>query len=191
MDTERVTAEVVELRPLVAADLPLIERWLHEPHIARWWLTASTVARELDDIRAYLAGAPFEVLVAETRATPIGWCQWYRWHDDPEEAAELGVEPGDVGIDYGIGEPSAVGRDIGTLMIGALVARVRRLAPGVAIVVEPDAENVASRRVLEKNGFELVDIRKLSFEIEDRNAIYRLPAANRMASRSVGDLGGA
>lgn len=177
MDLARVTAGAVELRPLAAADLPLIERWLNEPHIARWWLTASTVAQEIDAIRAYLAGAPMEVLVAERDATPVGWCQWYRWHEDPDEAAELGVEPGDVGIDYGIGEPTAVGHGVGTAMITALVRRVRHLAPGAAIVVEPDAENVASRRVLEKNGFELVDVRKLSFEIEDRNAIYRLPAS--------------
>jgi RimJ/RimL family protein N-acetyltransferase len=42
-------------------------------------------------------------------------------------------------------------------------------------VVEPDAANVASRRVLERNGFELVDVRPLAFELNDHPmAIYRL-----------------
>ena len=167
-------AEALTLRPLVEDDLPRVEAWLRQPHLARWGLTASTVDDELADIRSYLDGEPFEVLIAELDGTPIGWCQWYRWWDDPNEAEELGVGPDDIGIDYGIGEPNAVGRGIGTAFIGALVAHVRRTAPDVAIVVEPDAANMASRRVLEKNGFELVDIRKLSFEAEDLNAIYRL-----------------
>ena len=24
-------------RPMTAADLPLVRRWLAEPHVARWW----------------------------------------------------------------------------------------------------------------------------------------------------------
>jgi aminoglycoside 6'-N-acetyltransferase len=164
----------VTLRPLVESDLTLVERWLHEPHLARWWLTSNTVEDELNDIRGYLAGEPFEVLMVELDGAPVGWCQWYRWWDDPDEAEELGVGPDDVGIDYGIGDPAAVALGVGTAAIAALVAHIQRSVPDVAIVVEPDAENIASRRVLEKNGFTLVDLRSLSFETEERNAIYRL-----------------
>ncbi|HJQ43287.1 MAG TPA: GNAT family N-acetyltransferase [Jatrophihabitantaceae bacterium] len=177
-------ADAVALRPLVENDLPLVEAWLRQPHLARWWLTASTVDDEIADIRQYLDGEPFEVLMVELDGVPIGWCQWYRWWDDPDEAAELGVGPDDVGIDYGIGEPDVIGRGIGTALIAALVAHVRRHTPA-AIVVEPDALNAASRRVLEKNGFELVDVRRLSFEVEENNAIYRLaPQASTSTSRS-------
>jgi RimJ/RimL family protein N-acetyltransferase len=41
---------------------------------------------------------------------------------------------------------------------------------------DPDAGNVASRRVLEKNGFRLVDVRPVASEpTDDPMAIYRLP----------------
>ena len=109
---------------------------------------------------------------------PVGWCQWYRWDDYPGEARELGTRPGEVGLDYALGDPRAPGRGLGTAMIAALVREVRRHQPGCGVVVEPEAANAASRRVLERNGFELVDVRPLAFEDGDRPmAIYRLPGA--------------
>jgi aminoglycoside 6'-N-acetyltransferase len=165
----------VSLRRVVAADLALIEGWLHEPHIARWWLTRSTVDEELDDVKQFISGAEsFEVLVAELDERPVGWCQWYRWWDSPDEARELGVEPDDLGIDYGLGDPAVLRRGVGTAMIAALVRHVRERTSTGAIVAEPDAANRASCRVLEKNGFVLLDVRPLSFEAEEANAIYRL-----------------
>jgi aminoglycoside 6'-N-acetyltransferase len=163
------------LRPITEADLDLVRGWLNEPHVARWWLTRTSVDEELDDIRTAITGAePFEVLLAELDGRPVGWCQWYRWWDSPDEAAELGVGPDDLGIDYGVGDPTAIGRGVGTAMIAALVRHIRDTTESGAIVVEPDAANRASRRVLEKNGFALVEVRSLSFEPEEANAIYRL-----------------
>jgi RimJ/RimL family protein N-acetyltransferase len=46
-------------------------------------------------------------------------------------------------------------------------------------LTDPDAANMASRRVLEKNGFRLVAVRPVASEVSDAPmAIYRLsPAA--------------
>ncbi|HXP18237.1 MAG TPA: hypothetical protein VN840_01200 [Streptosporangiaceae bacterium] len=52
--------------------------------------------------------------------------------------------------------------------------------PGAGILVGPEASNTASRRVLEKNGFELVAVRTVATEPTDAPmAIYRLPSARR------------
>jgi hypothetical protein len=60
-------------------------------------------------------------------------------------------------------------------LIAALVEQVRCHYPGCGILVEPEAANAASRRVLERNGFELIDVRALAFEPNDQPmAIYRL-----------------
>jgi RimJ/RimL family protein N-acetyltransferase len=57
----------------------------------------------------------------------------------------------------------------------ALVAEVREHHPGCGFIVEPEAANAGSRRVLERNGFTLLDVRPLTFEPHDRAmAIYRL-----------------
>jgi RimJ/RimL family protein N-acetyltransferase len=106
----------------------------------------------------------------------IGWCQWYRWSDYPGESRAVGAAQEEVGIDYAIGEPSAVGRGLGTAMVAALVVEVRHHHPGAGVLVTSEASNVASRRVLQKNGFFLVDIRPVATEPRDAPmAIYRLP----------------
>jgi aminoglycoside 6'-N-acetyltransferase len=171
---------MIDLRPMTEADLPLVAGWLGQPHVARWWLPEQTADAELDCYRRRLAGelcdGTYLLIVVERGRGPVGWCQWYRWDDTPDEASELGTSPGEVGIDYALGDPAATGRGLGTAMIGALVREVHRHHPGCGIVVEPEAANAASRAVLERNGFRLVDVRPLEFELSDRPmAIYRLP----------------
>jgi RimJ/RimL family protein N-acetyltransferase len=46
------------------------------------------------------------------------------------------------------------------------------------MVADPEAENHASRRVLEKNGFRLIAVKTMDSEPSDElMAIYRLPAS--------------
>jgi aminoglycoside 6'-N-acetyltransferase len=174
---------VIELRPMGLDDLDLVEGWLAEPHVARWYLAGSSVERELEDIRSSVAGAQgVQVLVALDEGRPIGWGQWYLCEDNPEWAAEIGAGPGDVGMDYAIGEPASVGRGHGTELVAALVRLVRGERPGCGVTADPEARNVASRRVLEKNGFELVAEKVMACEpTDDPMAIYRLAAPEASA----------
>jgi aminoglycoside 6'-N-acetyltransferase len=161
-------------------DLALVERWLGEPHVARWFLAGSSLEAELEDIRQSVTGAqpvPVHVSVVLHDDEPVGWCQWYPCHVDPVWAADIGAGPDDCGIDYAVGDPAHVGRGVGTQLVAALVALVRTARPGCGIVSDPDARNTASRRVLEKNGFALVTVRPVRSEpTDDPMAIYRLAA---------------
>jgi aminoglycoside 6'-N-acetyltransferase len=165
---------------MTEGDLPQVRGWLQEPHVARWWLAAEAAEEELEHWRRLLTGEVDDgthlLMVLESdRGVAVGWCEWYRWDDTPAEARELGTLPGECGIDYAIGDPAAIGRGLGTALIAALVDEVRDHHPGCGVVVEPEAANAASRRVLEQNGFELVDVRPLAFEPHDQPmAIYRL-----------------
>jgi aminoglycoside 6'-N-acetyltransferase len=178
---------VIELRPMTEGDLGRVAGWLRQPHVARWWLFEATAADELEKLRARVAGTsdrPTRLLTILQRApapgalaTPVGWCQWYPYDAYPDEAVAIGALPGECGIDYAIGDPSAVGRGLGTELIAALVGEVRRHHPGCGVIVDPDARNRASRRVLERNGFALVAVRALPTEpTDDPMAIYRLRA---------------
>jgi aminoglycoside 6'-N-acetyltransferase len=171
---------MIELRPMGQADLPLVRRWLQQPHVIRWWLQDVTADQQEQEYADRLAGrgdtSTAVLIVVERGHGPVGWCEWYRWEDYPDEARELDTLPGEVGLDYALGDPAAIGRGLGTELIAELVDTVRHHHPGCGFVVEPDAANAASRRVLEHNGFELIDIRPLAFELNDRPmAIYRLP----------------
>jgi aminoglycoside 6'-N-acetyltransferase len=161
-----------------ADDLPLVTGWLMAPHVARWFLAGSSVEEERENLRRSVAGEQdTHALVVADHDTPIGWCQWYLCGVDEQWAADIGAGPGDAGIDYALGEPGCIGAGLGTALVGALVQRARAEHPRCAVMADPDARNAASRRVLEKNGFELVAVRSLESEpTDDPMAIYRLPS---------------
>jgi aminoglycoside 6'-N-acetyltransferase len=161
-----------------SADLDQVGEWLRQPHVAGWYLSASTVKEELDDLRQSISDVqPTEVLVVSQEGRPIGWCQWYRCADYPEYAGGVGAGPGDIGIDYAIGEPTMVGRGVGTDLVAALVVHVRLRYPAAGIIADPETGNMASRRVLEKNGFTLLAERPVASEpTMGPMAIYRLAA---------------
>ncbi len=171
-------AKMIALRPMTESDLPALEAWLAQPHVARWWTADTTAEAELGQYRDRVHGQgdlDTIMLTVVRNELPIGWCQWYRWDAYPDEAAAMEALDHEVGIDYAIGDPSSVGRGVGTELIAALIAEVRRAHPGCGVLVAPDAANAASRRVLEKNGFELVAVRPVETEPSDRPmAIYRL-----------------
>jgi aminoglycoside 6'-N-acetyltransferase len=170
---------------MVARDLEFVAQWLKEPHVVEWWLPDTTAEAELGEMSARVSGTGGQVtqmLTVVERSDqgpgvrPIGWCQWYPYDAYPAEAQAMGAQPGDCGIDYAIGEPGAVGRGLGTQLIALLVDEIRRHHPGCGVVVDPDARNIASRRVLERNGFSLIAVRPVVTELNDNPmAIYRLP----------------
>ena len=167
---------MLTLEPMRTTDLGLVTAWLDEPQVARWYLAGSTIAKEIDDLRRCILGMePTTVLLVVERGTPIGWCQWYLCRHYLEHAREVGAEPDDAGIDYAIGDPTRGGEGVGTELIATLVTRIRQRHPRAGVIADPEASNIASRRVLEKNGFRLLDERPLASEpTAAPMAIYRL-----------------
>ena len=175
-----ITMSALCLRPMTLADLELVAAWLREPHVARWYLSGSTLEGEIDDLEKCVAGEePTHALVVVDDGRDIGWCQWYRCADYPAHADAVAAKPTDIGIDYALGDPTQVGRRVGTALIRALVAHIRKRHPEAGLIADPDAANVASRRALEKNGFLPQGERVLASERADSPmAIYRLPASS-------------
>jgi aminoglycoside 6'-N-acetyltransferase len=168
-------APVVNLRAMAEDDLVLVARWLHQPHVARWWSEPDADLAAMGRCLRGEADPGTRLLVVTAGGRPVGWAQWYRWDDDAGEAAAMGARPGEVGLDYAIGEPSATGRGWGRRMIAALVGEVRRELPGAGFLVGPDARNRPSRAVLERHGFVLVAVRPVVTEpTDDPVALYRL-----------------
>jgi aminoglycoside 6'-N-acetyltransferase len=197
---------MLSLRAITEADLPAVEAWLALPHVARWWTPDATPEAETAKYRERIrqetgqretgqrgkdheerAGQGREpathMLMVIVDGMPVGWCQWYLWADYPAEAEAIGARDGEIGIDYAIGDPAQIGRGIGSTLIATLVAEARRRHPGAGILTTPEAANIASRRVLEKNGFRLVAVRPIATEASDAPmAIYRLSTAWRSLS---------
>jgi len=149
----------VGFRPMTEADLPMVEAWLHAPHTQPWWVHATDYPEVVQAVRGEVAVEPWILLVDGRDA---GYFQTYDvGYDEPYAAAcaTVGVGPGTAGMDYLIGEPGLIGAGVGTLAIGTFVDDVVfGRAPWVAVCAGPDPTNLASIRVLEKNGFRFAGV---------------------------------
>lgn len=116
---------------------------------------------------------------------PFGFCQSYRHADEPAWDRTIGL-PNVAGVDYLIGDAARCGQGLGTRMIGAFCDVVFGLYPEVdGIASVPQAANGASRKVLEHNGFRLVDVRM----VESDDPGDAGPAAIYLLSRDRGRAG--
>jgi len=154
----------VQLRPLTEADLELVDEWFDAPHVRRWWRD-DTSAQYLP----VLSGAdPMHVLIAVHEDRAVGLGQWYRWDDEPSRE-DYGIPPGAAGIDYLIGHAHDCERGLGTMLVAELVEATSPYPLWVPV----DETNEPSRRVLEKNGFELMAVKAVAGE-QAPQALHRL-----------------
>lgn len=148
----------VTLRPMTYDDLPLLTRWLAEPHVARWWLAEP---RDLAAVTAKYGPSldgtePTELFVIADGDRPVGMIQRYRIADHDDWArvlAGIAETEGAAGIDYLVGEPDAVGRGVGSAAIAAFVPMVLARYAARSVVVAVQQDNRASWRALERTGF--------------------------------------
>jgi aminoglycoside 6'-N-acetyltransferase len=147
---------------MTEADLPLVSEWLAEAHLQRWWRDPGAPAGVEDKYLPRLRGdEPTEMFTIVWRQEPVGFVQRYLLRDHPDWRRTLEDATGSpfedaAGIDYAIGRPDLIGRGIGGLVVASFSRRLFDDLPETdRIVVTPQAENVASCRVLEKAGYEL------------------------------------
>jgi aminoglycoside 6'-N-acetyltransferase len=147
----------VDLTPLSRADLPLVARWLTEPHVARFWQADAG----LDAVTAYYGPAldgnePTEMLLIRAAGRPVGMIQRYAISDYPDWARAFPaglIDPSAAGIDYLIGEADALRQGIGSAAIAAVAARCFTDAATQQVVAAPQQANTGSWRALERVGF--------------------------------------
>lgn len=117
--------------------------------MAAWWGAPGDVESEY-----FGRVEPVERFLALLDGRPVGMVQSYLWESFPQEARGVGARPGELGIDYLLGEADAVGRGVGPEMLRAFLARARTEALGLTGVRVDVAEaNRRSWRCLEKLGF--------------------------------------
>src|SRR4051794_9907335 len=89
-----------QFRPMSAADLPLVRRWLQTPHVAQWWGDA---AEQFALVRGDLDEPAMEQFIVAEDDRPFAYLQCYNPAVWPEGG--LGPQPnGARGIDQFIGE---------------------------------------------------------------------------------------
>jgi aminoglycoside 6'-N-acetyltransferase len=135
-------------RPMTTSDLPLVRRWLAEPHVVQWW---GNTLEQFELVSGDLEVEAMEQFVVAINDCPFGYLQCY----DPEVWPEngLGDHPrGTRGIDQFIGEQDMVDRGHGSAFIRTFIDRL--LAAGAPrVITDPDPANGRAIRAYEKAGF--------------------------------------
>ena len=135
-------------RPMTAADLPLVRRWLAQPHVAQWW---GDTCEQFELVSGDLEVEAMDQFIVATDARPFGYIQCY----DPDVWPDngLGDHPrGTRGIDQFIGELAMVDRGHGSAFIRVFIDRL--LASGTPrVITDPDPANARAIRAYEKAGF--------------------------------------
>ena len=145
----------ISFRPLTRPDLPLLQKWLAEPHVDQWWHQASTIEEVAEKYTPRIDGTePTHVSIIGYEEQSIGWIQWYRWSDYREHAKQLEAESSAAGIDLAIGEIDALGKGLGAAVISEFLKRVVFAHPEItACVTDPEEHNTRSLRAFENAGF--------------------------------------
>jgi aminoglycoside 6'-N-acetyltransferase len=153
---------ICSFRRTTRSDFALLETWLTDPVVHRWWHhETSPEAIERDFGPVIDAAEPAEDFIALVDELPVGLIQRCRWEDYPEERDELEgileVPAEAMTIDYLIGLPQKRGHGVGTALIGAFVEKLWLDVPTTSVILVPVAAgNVSSWRALEKAGFRRV-----------------------------------
>jgi len=156
----------IRLRAATPEDLSLLQRWDEQPHVLDadpnddWgW---ETELHRSPDWREHLIG--------EVDGRPIGFVQII----DParEDSHYWGDAPSFLrAIDIWIGEPDALGKGYGTVMMRQTLERCFKDASVQAVLIDPLASNTAVHRFYERLGFMFVEERDFG---DDHCFIYQL-----------------
>lgn len=120
---------------LTKEGLPLLETWLHEPHVKAWW------DQDMEKYKSRLdANSPIKCFIIEVNRVPVGFIQYY-----PSE-----YQQGAIGVDFFIGNPTFISKSLGAFLLSEFI---EKMLPEKTIVVDPDIKNIRAIRVYEQAGF--------------------------------------
>ena len=135
---------------------PLLNRWLHAPHIREWWGDPETELGYIIDMVEgrdptkpyifYVNGEPAGYI----QVWPVGPHQTEDWSKDHPWLMELPAHA--VGVDLSIGEAGSLSKGIGSAVLSRFVDKLK--AEGhTAIIIDPDPANTRAVRAYTKAGF--------------------------------------
>jgi aminoglycoside 6'-N-acetyltransferase len=143
-----------EFIPVTRADLPLLRRWLSEPHVRDWWdapeWEMKLIARDLD-------GGPIDMRIVHADGRPFAYVQDYPAHhwEMPHYAD---FPEGTRAIDTFLGEPGMLGRGHAARYLRSR-AEALIAAGAPAVVIDPDPANERAVRAYRAAGFRGEEIR--------------------------------
>lgn len=140
--------------PLTRADMPMMRRWLAEPHVRAWWGAPDD---EIAVIEQDLDHGPTDMRIVHHAEKPFAYVQDYPAHHWPmPHYADF--PQGTRAVDTFIGVPSMLGKGHAARYLRQRAADL--IAQGApAVVIDPAPANTNAIRAYRAAGFEGADVR--------------------------------
>ena len=135
-------------RPMTAADLPRVRRWLEAPHVSQWW---GDPHEQFALLSADLHHPSMNQFIVAVDGNPFAYLLYY----DPAAWPNHGfgaIADDARAIDQFIGEPHFIDRGHGSAFVSAFADQLlRAVAP--RLLTDPNPTNARALRAYEKAGF--------------------------------------
>jgi aminoglycoside 6'-N-acetyltransferase len=142
--------DTYSFRPMVAADLPTIRRWLETPHVAEWW---GDPREQFALVSGDLDHPSMQQFIVAIGDRSFAYLQCYNPAAWPNHG--FGAIAQDArGIDQFIGEPDFIGQAHGSRFIRAFVDDLLQ-AGAHLVLTDPSPQNTRAIRAYEKAGFQI------------------------------------
>lgn len=143
--------ETLRFKAVTKDDFPLLTKWRREAHVMKWWGDKSE-AQLYKEFEKEMADPLVERYVVSDNLGDFGFlqvCDAHRIGDGWWPDAQSGT----MAIDYLIGVPERLGQGLGTALIKTYSDHLLALPDVKLVVADPEPDNTASIRALEKAGF--------------------------------------
>lgn len=153
LDAARIT-----FRKLLTEDLPLMQRWLNEPHVHQWYdkdkeNTLEAVTARYDP--KIQGEQPSDCYLVLYDKMPVGYTQTYKVNDWPEFGDYVDYDDHTASVDLFIGESSFMGQGLGSLMLKKFLKEIVFVNPEITTcIIGPEPANIRGIKAYEKAGFE-------------------------------------
>lgn len=148
----------IDFRAVTKRDIPLLKRWVVQPHWQEWW---DAPDGSLAEILGHLDSDTVEPMIAELDGRPVAYVQSYDPH--LEDGHPYQDQPfGTLGLDIAIGEAADLNKGLGTQILIDLAALLFEEG-SIRLVIDPHPDNKRAIRAYEKAGFVAFDTRTSAF----------------------------
>ena len=154
--------------PLNESHLPLLLKWLEEPHVKAWWDQEIhwSYDKIFEKYKSYVEGykieqglkKPIYAYIIQIDSFPIGYIQFYNAFDfSRDELVDSTRLPKNIAaLDFYLGEPSFLKRGLGVLVLKEFLTAY--VFPRFsACLVDPSRNNLAAIRTYTQAGFQVID----------------------------------
>ena len=148
------TPQRYDVRTATSADLPLLRRWVGQPHWREWW---GDPEKAVAEISAALESIETEPLIVELDGKAVAYIQSYDPHladGHPYQDQPFGT----LGLDISIGPAELLGNGHGPAILTEFTNQLFEEGC-VRVIVDPDPSNKRAIRAYQKAGFVVFDER--------------------------------